>query len=949
MRLSGGTRLVLLALVCFSPGLLPVNTLRAQEPGFTVVNNHEIPFKGAIEVPLDLPDGSYRGPSAIAQLNNGTARIFAKLGAAARVELTRYGRPDDAALRGSLGITSQTGRLFIQWEGREVGSVDLGLAVTPGKSGTVDSAVAGFAPLPVKWIQNSDGTLSGTAQANGYSIALSASPFGGGMLDFRARLTHSASTAPGYLALVRRIVTPGTTEARLRFNGREMKGGESPDTWDRDFWYTRGVDWLSWKARGLSLLSVNGFSPAPTILRDTTWAEASHFYVWERTRQQGDTSWLVSEIAGPNAEQARSRYMPVTPYAALHENDTVSLKWRLAIEREPAGSWQESQLRAFAGYRTASVEQSNPRIEIGVPSVSFGTSYFPYSTLAENFDYYRTPGLNSEAFWPISPLMWSGWRAFEPRMRSDLHIVRAMGFESVRLHHLELLQTIKREEAFAFLDFFIGEARALGLRIVVDSEGPAEWISSVISRYRDDVSRVELENEVLIGGIKPSDPARWTSLYNAAKNAAPAAQVFFTGAGNNAMFERLRSLKVPFDRVGVHAYKHGPQWKEAYSSHMLGTAGYATEIGKPVTLGEFNWKDLTRMSPEKRVSEVREIYQYVLAPRAIPELFEFQLQESLTFNPSVSGSASRHYEPLSQDRRPKPEGLELMKIIREYGSPSAPMNELPITVKETRFAGDTATASFTMTNATARALRIVVEAMAFDGLGSRLQSPGRVTLRPGATYSGRVRLGLTGEKRIGTYHHFVRAAYENRQSIGWGVASKPGSPQFSPESPLGDRVLYPQSAGVVSRIDWNRPTAVAFGEKASVLELESAYQLATTLQSATGRAVRVSSIADVPDSIIRRGLLLLVGTPSSNTMVPALKLAGTMGSRPGAGIIWLNSANGRESLVLSGPDGKAVQAAVVELVLRYWPSAKDATMRLTGMEPGAALGHRAGGDAVDPP
>lgn len=949
MRFPGGTRLAALALVYFSASALPVSAAWAQEPRFTLVNNHEISFKGALETPLNLPDGSYRGHLAIAQLNNGMARIFATLGAGARVDLTRYGKTDDAALRGPLGITSQAGRLLMQWNGSEVASVDLGLAVIPGKSGTVDSAIAEFVPLPVKWIPNSDGTLSGTAQANGYSIALSASPFGGGMLDLRARVTNSASTAPGYLALVRRIVTPGTAQARLRFNGREMKGGDSPDIWDRDFWYTRGVDWLSWKARGLSLLSVNGFSPAPTIMRDTTWAEASHFYVWERTRQQGDTSWLISEIAGPNAEQAKSRYMPVTPYAALHQNDTVSLKWRLAIEREPTSGWPEVQLRVFAGYRTTTLEQSAPTVELGVSSVSFGTSYFPYSTLAENFDYYRTPGLNSEAFWPISPLMWSGWRAFEPRMRSDLHIVRAMGFESVRLHHLELLQTIKREEAFAFLDFFTREARSLGLRIVVDSEGPAEWISSVLSRYRDDVSRVELENEVLIGGIKPSDPARWTSLYNAAKNAAPAAQVFFTGAGNNAMFERLRSLGVPFDRVGVHAYKHGPQWKEAYSSHMLGTAGYASEIGKPVTLGEFNWKDLTRMSPEKRVGEVREIYKYVLAPRAIPELFQFQFQESLTFNPSVSGSASRHYEPLSQDRRPKPEGLELMKIIREYGSPSAPMNELPISVTEIRFAGNAASAAFTMKNATARTLRVVVEAMAFDGLGSRLQSPGRVTLRPGATYNGRVALGLTGEKRIGTYHHFIRAGYENRQSIGWGIASKPGSPQFSPESPLGDRVLYPQGVGVVNRIDWNRPTAVAYGEKASVLELESAYQLATTLQSATGRPVRVSSIADVPDSISRRGLVLLVGTTSSNTMVPAFTLTGTPGSRPGAGLVWLNSANGRESLVLSGPDAKAVQAAVVELVLRYWPSAKDATMRLTGMEPGAALGHRASGEAVDPP
>ncbi|MEO5904689.1 MAG: hypothetical protein ABIQ55_11790, partial [Gemmatimonadaceae bacterium] len=463
------------------------------------------------------------------------------------------------------------------------------------------------------------------------------------------------------------------------------------------------------------------------------------------------------------------------------------------------------------------------------------------------------------------------------------------------------------------------------------------------------VTRVEIENEVLIGGIKPSDPARWTSLYNAAKTAAPNAQVFFTAAGNNAMFERLRDLGVPFDRVGLHLYKHGPQWKEAYSSHVLGSAGYASEIGKPLTIGEFNWKDLTRISPEKRVGEVAQVYESVLSPHAVPEVFEFQLQEALAFNPSVSGSYSRHYEPLGQDRRPKPEGLEAMRIIRKYSSPTAPIRTLSIVVRETQFNNDKSSAFFTITNKTVRTLRIRIAAMAFDGLTSKLNSASTVTLLPGASTSGTIALQLAGDKRVGTYHHFLRVDYENSQAWGWGVASKQGAPQFSGKSVLGDRVLYPQGADVVNQIDWNRPTAVAFGANAAVLELEVAYQLASTLQSATGRAVRVSSIADLPDSIIKHGLVILVGTPTSNAMVPAVKLSGAPGSRPGAGLIWLNSANTHLSLVLGGPDPKAVQAAVVELILRYWPTAKDATMRITGMEPGAALGHRAGGAAVDPP
>jgi hypothetical protein len=114
---------------------------------------------------------------------------------------------------------------------------------------------------------------------------------------------------------------------------------------------------------------------------------------------------------------------------------------------------------------------------------------------------------------------------------------------------------------------------------------------------------VELENEILIYGIKQGDAERWTSMYRAVKAVAPETQVFLTSAGNHGMFERLRTLDVPFDRVGLHAYKHGPQWKEAFGSHVLGTADYASDLGLPTTLGEFNWKELTLLSPEARRPE----------------------------------------------------------------------------------------------------------------------------------------------------------------------------------------------------------------------------------------------------------------------------------------------------------------------------------------------------------
>ena len=922
-----------------------------QTRALIVRNNHEMPYSGAIEMPVDLPDATYSAGATSAVVTKGIMRAVVSLEPRSEIRLTRaeVSKTTRPLNNGGFTVRPQAGRLSLQRGASIIGQIEIGLVVIPQATGTVDSVATHFTPLAIPWSSNGN-VMSGKVNADGYTVEVSATPAREGAVDVRARVIRmSAVTGPAYVALVRRVTTPGARDARSRFNGREIPGGDSPETWDRDFWYTHGVDWTSWRAGGLSLLSVNGFSPVPTIRRGGAWVEGSHFYVWERTRQRGDTMYLVSEIAGPNVEQVKSSYMPVTPYAAMTQGDTVSLKSRLAVNAAPRGDWAESQLRGFAGYRTTERRGGDVLVSIGVPSVTFGTSYFPYSTLAENFDYYRTPGMTSEGFWPMSPVMWAQWRKWIPRMRTDLNIVRAMGFESVRLHHLELLQTMERDAAFEFLDFFTGEARQLRLQIFIDTGGPADWVTALLSRYRSIVNRVELENEILIASIKPSDPARWSSLYNAAKAAAPDAHVFLTSAGNHGKFDRIRAMGVPFDRVGLHLYKHGPQWKESFSSHVLGSAGYASDIGKPITIGEFNWKDLTRLSPEVRRGEFARIYEMVLASRQIPEVQQFQFHETLTFNPAIAGSASRHYEPLSLDRRPKPEAFELMRLIREHGPNEASVRELSIVADEAAIAGDRGSANFTITNRTNRVLSLALEAVAFDGVRSRLSSPATVTLRPNSATHARVELELTDEKRIGTYHHFLRVAYAGKNALGWGVAAKSGAPHFSASSVLGDKVHYPQGAATVSEIDWRRPLAVAFGANASVLELESAYQLAHTLQSATGKRVRLSAVADLPDSLLRSATLILVGTAASNSLVASAGVPSDARSTPGVGIIWLKHERERDLLVLTGFDAKAVQAAVVDFELRYWQNAKDAAIRITGMERGAALGNRAGGATVDPP
>lgn len=910
-----------------------------------VRNNHELPYAGAVEVRTGLPDGTYAGRNGVGEVRSGLARVVASLPPRGEVALTRSGGlRSDPFRAGPLSVAPGGSALELRWATRPLGSLELGLVMVPGRAATVDDVAAHFRPLALAWREQAGGVWAAEAEQQGFRLQFTLRRYGGGWADVHARLIRLDPTGgPAYAALVRRVTTPGLGGVKLRFNGRVLDAEDSPDHWERDFWYTHGVDWTRWQAGGLALLSIGGFTPAPALLRDGIWKEGSRFYVWELTRRRADSLYLVSEVSGPNPHQRN-----LLPYAPLTQGDVVDLKWRLAVSDAPPQGWEESQLRVFAGTRLSTPSAPSAaaaRVDLGVPAVQFGTSYFPYSTFAENFDFYRTPALDRETWWPFSPALWTQWRAFVPQMQTDLHIIRAMGFEWVRPHHLELLQQMERAEALAFLDFYVGTVRALGMKVLVDTEGPAEWVRLIAGRYPDVITRIEIENEVLIPGIGPGDAERWTELYRTVKEVAPQTEAFLTSAGNHGIFERLRALGVPFDRVGLHAYKHGPEWQEAFRTHALGTGGYASDLGKPATLGEFNWKEYTRFSPEKRRALFDTTYRMMLEPRAIPKFIQFHFQETLCVNPSLSRQGIRHYETIALDRRPKPEALALMRLIREHTRADAPVRELPIELPEVRFTGGRATAAFTLSNRSGRPLSVRLRPVAFGGVRSRLTSAQRVTLQPGEMARGELEVQLSATAPVGTYHHFLVAEYDDQTAYGWGVAANPGRPTFSATPALGERVDYPQGADMVERIDWERPLAVVFGARAPVLELEMAYLLANTLQSATGRPVWLSSAEDLPDSL-RAGTLFVVGSRAGNPWVAALPPAFST-ARPS---VWLQpQPNGAQWVVVSGPDRKGVQAAATDLVLRYWPQAKDAAARVGRLQEGAALGNRAGVTDPDPP
>lgn len=908
-------------------------------------NNHDVGYSGPLQFRTDLPDGTYAGSGSIGEVRAGRARIVTSVAARSQSVLTRSSAPSSSLFKsGPMQLTADAAGLQLEWSDRPLAGIEFGLAVIDGTHATIDEALASFQPLPLQWNEVSGGSMQARIEHAGYQLTFTAEPYAGGWLDVNSSISRVSGTGrPGYVALVRRVKSADSHDHRLRFNGRTFEGADSPDTWDRDFWYTRGVDWISWSSGRLTLTAVNAFAPVPTVLRDSSWAEGSHFYVWEKTRLRDRDLHLVSEIAGPNASQPRSGGSRILPYAPLPLGDTVRLRWRFAAQLSPQPDWSESQLLVFAGYRSVTAAPGSALVDLGVSAVSFGTSYFPYSTLAENFDFYRTPGLNSESWWPFSATMWRRWRDFIPRMQTDLHIIRAMGFEWVRLHHLELLQELDRAEALAFLDWFTAVTKQLDLKIFVDTEGPAEWVALIASRYGDVVKRFEIENEILIFGIKPADPRRWTQLYHAAKNIVPDADVFFTSAGNHGMFERLRTLNVPFDRVGLHAYKHGPQWKESFATHALGTGGYAADIGKPATLGEFNWKNLTELSPEARRAEFAAIYELMLAPRALPEFMQFHFQETLTVNPTAR-QGIRHYETISLDRRPKPEAGELLRLISKYVREDAPVRELTLEIPEVQFVRGSAIAAVTLTNYTNRTLSVDLRSSSFDDLTARVKTPQQVTLRPGTSAHAQVELTLGATAAAGTYHHFVLASYGDKTSYGWGVAAHIGAPSFANAPALADKVAYPQGPAVVNRIDWTKPIYVTFGRGAPILEMEMAYLVGNTLQSASGQRVRISSHADLPARADETGTVIAIGAPATHPMVPRELISDQQG-----GLVFLQESAGRQTLMLTGHNLRSVQAAATDFVLRYWPQAKDAAIRVTGMEPGAALGHRLRGRLIEVP
>ncbi|MDH7601344.1 MAG: hypothetical protein QHI38_04270 [Armatimonadota bacterium] len=912
----------------------------------TIRNNYDVPYAGAVTLGCSLPDGIFESNRGYARVRGGAVLASVDIPPHSEVKLVRTSQ-SARKKSGPISVSSVGSTLRVRYGNASVADVDFALVVVPGRRMTASEVPSAFKAIPLQFAVQNDGSISASAEVCGYFISIRAVPCPEAGLDFFADVKRTqAPDGPAYVALVRRINTPVALNHRIRWNGRVVDSDTEPNEFNIDFRLTRGLDWASWNAGRARVAVINGFAPGISIeQRPGTWITANRFYVWEYLRRRGNSHYFVSEIAGRDPEQPES-YRGVKSYTQPRRDEPIKLKWRLAVAESPYADWEESQLLVFAGYRKVSVTGEDVTVDLGVSHVEFGTSYFPYSTMCENFDYYRTPGLDREGWWPFSSQAWENWRAFEPQMRTDLRIIKSMGFEWVRLHHLELVGTMNRDNALQFLDFFMNECRTLGLKVLVDTAGSPGWFSTIAGRYRDVVKLIEIENEVLIPGIKPGAPERWKACYQAAKSAAPDTEVFLTGNCNMAMFHRLVSLGVPFDRTGYHSYKHGPGWEETFKTLPVAVAGCAVDLGTTPVLGEFNWKELTRWSPEARAERFETIYRNVLSQRAVKEFFQFHWQETLCVNPRLTRKGIRHYETIYLDRRPKPEAYVLMRLIREYCRLDSPQRELPISIEEVALHDGKACARITVQNNMVKRVTVRLTSESYSELRCGMLESKVLELAPGEMGTARVELSLPDGALPGVYHYFVKAEYEGKVAYGWGWAINRGEPTFSPDPVLGDLVEYGQNPAEKGTIDWGKLVCVAFGPEASVVEVEMAYLIFNTLQSATGMKLRLCSTADIPSSLLASGSLILVGTPSSNPLIHSI--LSKVDSEKGR-VEVDNLDGGRQWLLITGKDERSVQAAATDFVLRYWRNAKDAACRITGLEKGAALGNRAAPGEVNPP
>lgn len=927
---------------------------------------------------LELGAGQWTADGRGVQLLGSNAVLIADVAPGAKKEIPI--KAGTAAEQIALTVKPASNGVALIFSGKELGRLSWDIFLKPAKAASHDETQpaahenfdTAFNALSLAFRKTADGPVFKTWTAEtvkaGLNFKIELLAYAEGFLDVNAQITNESADerAKVYAAVVCRWEQPRVKSRTLCYDNRvsslDEKGWSPFRAGEGRHQFTqRGVDWVrSAFGNGVTVAWLNDFAPSFTVLDNSTkntfkqprYEGANLPQLGQEVQTTGEKFYSITEIARSNIKSYRDRVADNTLPA---RGEGLNFSSRLVLSENSSGAGFQPATRGhlapvsgsrtgspsgrqdarptfqtdskemlndtetdqmFVGYTSYSEQRKTSNgvaISFGVKSVKFGTSYFPYSTFGENFDTLKLPGMDRDAFWPLAGDTVLRWREFADDIRRDLRIAKAMGFQFIRLHHLELLAPIPKNIRQDYLDFIFAELRHLKLMALLDIYTSDAAIVELLQRYGDVIDTVEIENEILIWGIPLDRPPQWKQTYAAVKKTAPHVRVHLTGYNNTGIFNRLEKLNVPFDRVGFHSYVDSLDAIPTARGYALALGSFSSKIGKPPVVTEYNWRQLTRLTPEARAKIYPAIFDNMLATRAIPEMYQFQFNETLAPNlRSGRGNILRHYELIHLSRRPKLEALELMKLIKKYSAADDALQvlEVPQVVVNLDKRGE-GKAVVKIKNTSGHKLVFTATLESPGNLAATMKDFGKRNLEPGESFSLSVTL-KTSDATPGFYHNFLRLETSDGQlCYGWIEARLAGAPKLETES---------KSAEL--KFDFTKPITVIYGTDAPVLEVETAWAIASTLESASGQPIEAIEFKDLPKRSDQN--LIFVGTPKSNEAIA--KLQNKLTTAKFGSVTQIDS-----TLIVSGEDSLAVEHAGMDLLLRWWKLAKDSAARRVGL------------------
>ena len=157
---------------------------------------------------------------------------------------------------------------------------------------------------------------------------------------------------------------------------------------------------------------------------------------------------------------------------------------------------------------------------------------------------------------------------------------------------------------------------------------------------------------------------------------------------------------------------------------------------------------------------------------------------------------------------------------------------------------------------------------------------------------------------------------------GWIEARLSGVPKLDLETK--SELEYEPNVAEALKLDFSKPFAVVYSDDASVLEVETAFAIASTLESAIGRPVDAIGASDLTEPARKDGNIIWVGTSRSpNFLAPFQHQLPTTKS----GSVTRIDRN----VIVFGEDARATEQAGMDLLLRWWRFAKDSGTRRVGL------------------